>query len=122
MESAATMAEMLGCGETEATLLHVGGSASAPHVRLPMAGALKWRWIHRNGNVEEEILRAAQEYHADLIVMATQGHHGFLDALRGSTTERIVRRAACPVLAVSVHAPEPEFAIVDDLATGRLAI
>jgi hypothetical protein len=56
------------------------------------------------------------------VVMATQGHHGFLDALRGSTTERIVRHAACPVLAVSAHAPEPEFAIVDDLATGRLAI
>jgi nucleotide-binding universal stress UspA family protein len=32
--------------------------------------------------------------------MTTQGHTGVLDALRGSTTERILRRASCPVLAV----------------------
>jgi nucleotide-binding universal stress UspA family protein len=37
---------------------------------------------------------------ADLIVMATAGHQGALDALRGSTTERVVRQATCPVLAV----------------------
>ena len=120
--SAATLAETLGCGEAEATLLHVGDRASAPQIRLPEIGALKWRAMHRSGNVEDEILKAAQDYHADLIVMPTQGHHGFLDALRGSTTERIVRHAACPVLAVSVHAPEPELAIAEDLATGRLAI
>jgi nucleotide-binding universal stress UspA family protein len=32
--------------------------------------------------------------------MATQGHHGVLDALRGSVTERVLRRAPCPLLAV----------------------
>ena len=37
---------------------------------------------------------------ADLIVMATEGHQGFLDAIRGSTTERVLRQAPCPVLAV----------------------
>ena len=36
----------------------------------------------------------------DLLVLATQGHQGFLDALRGSTTERVVRGARCPVLAI----------------------
>jgi nucleotide-binding universal stress UspA family protein len=34
--------------------------------------------------------------------MATEGHQGFLDALRGSTTERVLRGALCPVLAVPV--------------------
>ena len=53
-----------------------------------------WRWQRAtaSGRGEQAILNAAQEYGADLIVMATAGHHGFLDALRGSTTERIVRR------------------------------
>ena len=44
------------------------------------------------------ILDAARE--ADLIVMATEGEHGIIDALRGSVTERVVRDAPCPVLAV----------------------
>lgn len=33
--------------------------------------------------------------------MATKGHEGFLDALRGTTTERVLRQAECPVLAVA---------------------
>ncbi|MFA9561341.1 MAG: universal stress protein [Nitrospirota bacterium] len=32
--------------------------------------------------------------------MPTQGHNGFLDALRGSTTERVIREARGPILAV----------------------
>jgi nucleotide-binding universal stress UspA family protein len=42
----------------------------------------------------------ATEQPADLIAMATEGHKGFLDVLRGSTTERVLRDARCPVLAV----------------------
>jgi nucleotide-binding universal stress UspA family protein len=34
--------------------------------------------------------------------MTTEGHHGFMDALRGSTTERVLRAARCPLLAVSI--------------------
>jgi hypothetical protein len=44
-------------------------------------------------------------------VMATRGHHGFLDALRGSATERIVRNSACPVLALPAYVddrPSPQ--------------
>jgi len=52
------------------------------------------------GPVEETILRIAQECHADMIAMPTAGHDGFLDALRGSTTEQVLRRAPCPVLAI----------------------
>jgi nucleotide-binding universal stress UspA family protein len=54
----------------------------------------------RKGDVVTEILSVATNMLADLIVLTTQGHNGFLDALRGSTTERIVRAANCPVLAV----------------------
>ena len=44
--------------------------------------------------------KLAQELGCDLIVMPTEGHQGILDMLRGSTTERVLRRAPCPVLAV----------------------
>jgi nucleotide-binding universal stress UspA family protein len=33
--------------------------------------------------------------------MPTAGKHGFLVALRGSTTEQVVQRASCPVLAIA---------------------
>lgn len=47
----------------------------------------------------EVIAREAALWSADLIVFTTQGHTDFLDALRGSTTERVLRGAHCPVLA-----------------------
>jgi nucleotide-binding universal stress UspA family protein len=50
------------------------------------------------GPVVETILEAAKT--ADLIAMPTDGRHGFLDAMRGSTTVQVVRQAPCPVLAV----------------------
>jgi nucleotide-binding universal stress UspA family protein len=56
--------------------------------------------VLRTGDVVATILKTAEEQHADLIAMPTTGHHGFLDALRGSTTERVLRHAPCPVLAV----------------------
>jgi nucleotide-binding universal stress UspA family protein len=56
------------------------------------------------GPIVETLLRIAQEHHADMIAMPTAGHHGFLDALRGSTTERVLRRAPCPVLAIPAPA------------------
>ena len=56
--------------------------------------------MQREGDVVDEIGAAADLVKADLIVMPTEGRHGVFDALRGSTTERVLRRARCPVLAV----------------------
>jgi nucleotide-binding universal stress UspA family protein len=56
--------------------------------------------VCEGGEVVETILNASDEREADLIVMATRGHDGFVDALRGSTTERVLRGAKCPLLAV----------------------
>jgi nucleotide-binding universal stress UspA family protein len=47
-----------------------------------------------------EIVRLADERSADLIVMATHGRGFISHALMGSTTERVLRRANCPVLVV----------------------
>ena len=47
-----------------------------------------------------EIVKFAQENSIDLIVMATHGRGFFSHAILGSTTERVVRRASCPVLTV----------------------
>lgn len=52
----------------------------------------------REGVPYDQIVAAAQELQVDLIIVATEGH-GFLSrALVGSTAERVVRHASCPVL------------------------
>ncbi|HET9215380.1 MAG TPA: universal stress protein [Terriglobia bacterium] len=123
MDAATALADSLGCRDAEATLLHVGDRNDAPRITLPEEGALKWRWMYREGDVEQEILRAAHEYHADLVVMATHGHDSLQDAFRGSITERIVRHAECPVLAVPAHrAVAHEHTVAENLATGRITI
>lgn len=48
----------------------------------------------------EEIVRKAEETNADLIVMGTHGRKGLDHMLFGSTAERVVRGARCPVLTV----------------------
>jgi nucleotide-binding universal stress UspA family protein len=52
------------------------------------------------GKPSAEIIRLAREEGVDMIVLGTHGK-GVLDkALFGSTTERVVRKAPCPVLTV----------------------
>jgi len=59
------------------------------------------------GKPSVEIIRFAAENQVDMIVLGTHGK-GVLDqALFGSTTERVVRRAPCPVL--TVRPAEHEF-------------
>lgn len=53
-----------------------------------------------SGDPVSAILAEAQD--ADLIAMPTAGRQGFMDALRGSTTERVIAQASCPVLALPV--------------------
>jgi nucleotide-binding universal stress UspA family protein len=53
----------------------------------------------RGGQPYQEIVRVAREI-ADLIVLATRGHSGLKHLLLGSTAERVVRNAPCPVLVV----------------------
>jgi nucleotide-binding universal stress UspA family protein len=56
--------------------------------------------IVREGNPRVEIIEAAKEFGADLIVISTHGRTGLAHVFLGSTTERIVRKAPCPVLVV----------------------
>ena len=83
-------------------LLHVG--EAAPRLRVASSSALL-PVILRSGNVVESIVDAAIEFNVDAIAMPTAGHHGVLDALRGSTTERVIRHAPCPVFALSAASP-----------------
>ncbi len=54
------------------------------------------------GPIATEILTRAESMRADLLVMGTHGRSGFERLMLGSITEKVLRRAACPVLTVPV--------------------
>jgi nucleotide-binding universal stress UspA family protein len=50
------------------------------------------------GSVAGEIVRFVKELPADLVVMGTHGRSGFERLMLGSVTEKLLRKAPCPVL------------------------
>lgn len=48
----------------------------------------------------DAILEGTKEKKADLIVMGTKGATGFLEAVFGSNTAKVIEKATCPVIAV----------------------
>jgi len=54
----------------------------------------------REGSPADVILKTVEDEGVDLIVMGTSGKHGLDRFLLGSVTEKVVRSANCPVLAV----------------------
>jgi len=51
-----------------------------------------------SGNPEKEIIRVTGERHCDLMIMGAFGHSRIREAILGSTTEQVVRKADVPVL------------------------
>src|SRR5262245_6913546 len=54
----------------------------------------------RVGHAPNEITKAAKEFDVDLIMMASHGYTSWRHLCIGSTAERVVRTAPCPVLVV----------------------
>ena len=54
--------------------------------------------IIKTGKPFVEIIETAKEEDIDLIIIATHGHSGVEHILFGSTAEKVVRKAPCPVL------------------------
>jgi nucleotide-binding universal stress UspA family protein len=61
---------------------------------------IKIKKVVVEGKSDEEIVNYAKKNNVDLIVLASHGHSGIERVLLGSTTERVVRKAPCPVLTV----------------------
>ena len=119
--------------EAELLLLHVVESVAAPYASdlfpVPMAEVFQELSAYARGELDKlaadasgkgvsartqvvqgkpshEIMRVAREETIDMIVLGTHGK-GVLDqAIFGSTTERVVRKAPCPVLTVRMSEHE----------------
>lgn len=67
---------------------------------LRQATGAKVSAVVRAGTPHEVICRVAKSSGADLVVLTTHGYTGLKHVWMGSTAERVVRHASCPVLAV----------------------
>jgi nucleotide-binding universal stress UspA family protein len=103
IEAAWRLAWALHCPEITFTLLHVG-RGEIPSVEAEEQPGWTWKKVTRQGDVVDTIVAVAGECAADLIVTTTAGRNGFLDALRGSTTERVLRSGVAPLLAIPAAA------------------
>jgi len=105
IEFARRASEIAGDGNVKITLLHVGTAAGMPRVRAEDGAGWTFARMCRGGDPVTEILAAADVVRADLVVMPTAGRQGVFEALRGSTTERVLRGLPCPLLAVPESRP-----------------
>lgn len=68
--------------------------------KIEIGEHLKYNIIIKSGKPFMEIIETATEVDADLIIIATHGHTGVEHLLFGSTAEKVVRKAPCPVLTI----------------------
>lgn len=74
---------------------------------------IKKHIIIKTGKPFVEIIESAREEDVDLIIIATHGRSGVEHILFGSTAEKVVRKAPCPVL--TLREPIKGFQVVDEI-------
>lgn len=63
-----------------------------------LEGKVDYELIIKTGRPFIEIIETADQHDIDLIIISTHGHTGVEHLLFGSTAEKVVRKAPCPVL------------------------
>lgn len=102
IQAAVRIALRLNCPTGQFAILHVGDDSGMPEVSCPELPGWEWTKMSQKGDITQVILQTARGMKADLIVMSTEGRQGFLDALRGSNSEQVLRQCGCPLLAIPV--------------------
>jgi nucleotide-binding universal stress UspA family protein len=97
---AARVTDLAGSEPVELIALHVGEQDPKLEFPKPSNPRAAWRKVHAEGDPEEEIVRLAEKEEVDLLFMTTQGVDTLREMVSGRTTERVMRRAPCPVCVV----------------------
>ena len=79
---------------------------SLEDLRETVGADIPSKLIMRKGIPHIEILEMANEIGTDLVILSTHGRTGLSHVLLGGTTEKVVRRAGCPVLIVREYEHE----------------
>jgi nucleotide-binding universal stress UspA family protein len=86
---------------------------------LPVAAGLSIGVrLSRGDDVRGAILKEADTIEADLLVVGSHGRSGFERLFLGSTAEKVVRKAQCPVLVVPPDSPAPEGGLFRTIVCG----
>jgi len=102
IEAVCRLVKGLNCPQGTFTLIHAGQPGSFPRIRQRDIPGWEWKKEVRSGDTIQTIVDTANEIEADLVVMATDGRSGFLEGLRGSHSERVLRQTGVPLLTVPV--------------------
>jgi universal stress protein A len=94
--------------EAGGNLLGEAQERLAQLARKEIPAEVKFDTVVRVGRPYQELIEAAKAGDVDLIVIATHGYTGLKHVFLGSTAERVVRHASCPVLTVREAEPETE--------------
>lgn len=109
LNAAARFVQKLDCPAGTFTVVHVGDSNTMPALHYPEVPGWTWKKELRSGEPIEGIVKTATDLKVDLIVMSTDGRNGFLDGLRGSHSERVLRHCATPLLTVPLGSRASRF-------------
>ena len=100
LDSVHRLVMLLGIESVKLHFVHVGTLNTLPQIPHSSTPAIEHQMHLMSGDPVASIVGKTREVQADLVAMTTDGHHGFLDALRGNTTEQVLRRLQCPLWAV----------------------
>ena len=87
--------------------------AELEDLRKSISHIVPTQTVLRRGEPYREIIKAASELQIDLIILSTHGRSGVARMVLGSTAEKVVRHAGCPVLVVREN--EREFVAQEPL-------
>lgn len=96
----------VGFPSVEDELRHRGSEELERLIASEIGTRVPARSMVRTGKAFNEIDQYAKEQSVDMIIIATHGHSGMEHVLFGSTAEKVVRYAPCPVLVVRIDEKE----------------
>lgn len=98
-DAANLLARALPQDRVELATLHVGSDTVETEWLEPQPSWTVLNWTAQGG-VIDNVVHTARTWSADLVVCVTEGRRGAIDALLGSTVERLIRSAPAPLLVV----------------------
>lgn len=93
-------------GGTDLNMLEVeksaikGAKAKLPELIEQNFSGVSTSFFIESGYAAQKIVEVAEREVADMIIVSTHGYSGFKHLLMGSTAEKVVCHATCPVLTV----------------------
>jgi nucleotide-binding universal stress UspA family protein len=98
--------------QSKLTAVHIEESSDEDGLKAkldPYAKGLVYHYLHKSGTVFREILNAANETDANLVIMGTHGVMGFQEFWMGSNAYKVVSSSKCPVLTMREDLGSNEF-------------